>query len=59
MYGNGQVLGSCTIAGGAAAACTTVLPQTGMSSATHVAVAAAAGLATWAVVYMAQAMFKR
>lgn len=37
----------------------TVLPQTGMNSATHVAVAAAAGLATWAIVYMAQATFKR
>ena len=45
------VLGAATTA--------TVLPQTGMNSATHVAVAAAAGLATWAIVYMAQAMFKR
>jgi len=45
------VLGAATTA--------TVLPQTGMNSATHVAVAAAAGLATWALVYMAQAIFKR
>lgn len=58
MYGQGSqvptvvpaVLGAGTVA---------VLPQTGMNSATHVAVAAAAGLATWALVYMAQSLFKR
>ena len=51
MYGHGsgvpQVLGAATGVTTAA-----VLPQTGMGSAIQVAVAMAAGLAAWAVVYI-------
>ncbi|GEM_PF-2249883 len=52
MYDTGKVLGACT-AGAAAAICgATVLPQTGVDTAIQIALAAAAGLAAWAVVYM-------
>jgi hypothetical protein len=53
MYGQGngtpQVLGA--VATGA------VLPLTGVSNAVQIALAAAAGLAVWAVVYVAYAKF--
>jgi LPXTG-motif cell wall-anchored protein len=60
MYGQGnnipQVLAACT---GVAAACAgaAVLPQTGADTAISIAVAAAAGLATWAAVYVSAAKF--
>jgi LPXTG-motif cell wall-anchored protein len=54
MYGQGnvpQVLAACT--GVATAVCgATVLPQTGVDTAIQLAIAAVAGLAAWAVVYM-------
>jgi hypothetical protein len=54
MYGQGSglppVLGAATGAGAAA-----VLPQTGVNSVVEIALAVAAGLAAWAVVYVASA----
>ena len=51
MYNQGvpTVLAATTTVAGA-----TVIPQMGMSQATHYAVAAAAGLLAWAVVYIVQ-----
>jgi LPXTG-motif cell wall-anchored protein len=55
MYNSGKVLGAC--AGAGACLTTYALPQTGMDSAVQVAVAAAAGLAVWAGIYIASAVF--
>ncbi|MDB5178504.1 MAG: hypothetical protein JWN01_447 [Patescibacteria group bacterium] len=41
------------------AATAAVLPQTGMHSAVAIAIAAAAGLAVWAIVYAAMAKFNK
>lgn len=41
------------------AATAAVLPQTGMNSAVEIALAAAAGLAVWAVVYVAMTKFAK
>lgn len=53
MYGQGngtpQVLGAVTTAA--------VLPLTGVSNVVEIALAAAAGLAVWALVYVAAAKF--
>jgi hypothetical protein len=38
---------------------TTAIPQTGMNTATHIAVAAVAGLVSWALVYLARGYFSR
>ncbi len=59
MYGQGsypQVLAACT---GVAAACVgaSVLPETGVDTAISLAVAAIAGLAAWAAVYMSSLKF--
>ena len=57
MYGQGSsaivpvagaVLGASTMA---------VLPQTGMTNAVQIAIAAAAGLVVWAVLYVGMAKF--
>jgi hypothetical protein len=53
MYGQGS--GTPTVLGAATTA--TVLPVTGMSSAVELALALAAGLAVWVVVYVAAAKF--
>jgi hypothetical protein len=53
---SGQGFGGPTVGGvvaGAGAAA--VLPQTGMNSVVEIALAVAAGLAAWAVVYVASA----
>jgi LPXTG-motif cell wall-anchored protein len=57
MYGQGGKVLGCVA--GAAAACVgaTVLPQTGVDAAIQIALAAAAGLAAWAVVYVSAAKF--
>ena len=54
MYtiGKGAVLPAATTAAGLA-----ILPQTGMSSVVGIAVAAAAGLTAWAIVYLAKAKY--
>jgi zinc transporter ZupT len=57
MYTPGKVLGACTTAA-TVAGCAT-LPVTGMNSATQIALALAAGLAVWAVVYMAAAKLNK
>jgi zinc transporter ZupT len=44
---------------GAVLATAAVLPVTGMNSATQIALAVAAGLAVWAVVYMAAAKLNK
>lgn len=52
MYSQtGKVLAACT---GVAAACVgaTTLPETGLDTAIQLAIAAVAGLAAWAAVYM-------
>jgi hypothetical protein len=58
MYGQGtgKVLAACT---GVAAACVgaTVLPETGVDTAIQLAVAAVAGLAAWAAIYMSALKF--
>jgi len=53
MYGQGSV--TPVVLGAAAAA--GVLPLTGMSNAVEIALAAAAGLAVWALVYVAVTKF--
>jgi hypothetical protein len=54
MYTGGSVLAACT----GAVTCVTVaaMPATGMDQAIQVAVAAAAGLAAWAGLYIAQSL---
>jgi hypothetical protein len=53
MYGQGNGTGAVL----AAATTATVLPVTGMNNAVQIALAAAAGLAVWAVVYVAYAKY--
>jgi hypothetical protein len=54
MY-HGKVLGVATAAG--TTATVAALPQAGGDMAVQIAVAAAAGLAVWAGIYVVQAMF--
>ena len=53
MYGHGNATGVVL----AAATTATVLPLTGVSNAVEIALAAAAGLAVWALVYVAVAKY--
>jgi hypothetical protein len=55
MYKTGNVLGAC--AGAATCVTAAVMPSTGMDTAVQIAVAAAAGLAVWAGVYIVGAFF--
>jgi hypothetical protein len=57
MYKTGQVL--AVSAGAATFATTAVMPSTGMDNAVQIAVAAAAGLAVWAGIYIAGSLFSK
>jgi LPXTG-motif cell wall-anchored protein len=59
MYGQGSGVPTKVVPAVLGAATATVLPQTGMNSAIDIALAAVAGLAVWAVVYVAMAKYAK
>lgn len=60
MYGQGSATGTPSVLGAATtAAGIAVLPKTGMSNLVDIALAVAAGLIAWGIVYGAQAKYSK